>query len=993
MGRLHSVEQRHVGKRLAGRRGAPASLRWWVAAAASLAAGCATVGPRFDPAVIASFAHQDVRKLETDSLELYYPAVRRAEALRVAERLEKCVGHLRALTLTPEPRPRLVVYLTTAKFDNAYVQPPFAGLPPQMVLASQMTLELFDLFDFGSNGIPDIACHEAVHYVQFQQAYELWWLVDLVLGDVYAPNFLPESWFLEGLATYYEGRLDKHVGRPHSPLWRGLFDSIVALRGGELEPGDLILTNREFFPVGANYLVGEYFVKWLARTYGEEKLWRFIDVQGHSWFSPLAVTLRFKEVYGLSIGALLAEFSKELARTAEKRARPAAQRVVDPSLGYFARAATAPDGRVAVALVGLDTVAELRIRGPDGQLLLSHPLAQLLPVRPYIATSPVQMSGLSFSPDGRRLYLVLSDVSEDGTATPRLLALDAASGELEQTWDGLEGVGGGLTADGRGYLYVRSQGDTANLYRLDLESGARTELTHFTGNVTLAGPVASPDGTLVAYARRSEDGFDLWLLFPDGTSRPLTEDGRFNYDARWVDATTLVALREVDGRAQVSRIDVHTGALDVVTDVPFGALDPSPLPDGRLALVNRDGYGWTLDEVTLPPRPSPLPAARGQYAPEPPLPPLPLRLEPPGQVVVSMDGPAPVLEDFFIPTLRTPFFLLSTRTSPSGGTEFLPVVGLSVQGTDRLGQHAYAVNVAYQANNPGPNFSVGYGNYQLAPVSLTAVAARAAAPGVVDYSLTFSAERTFWTTPVSLSLLLLHREEAAAPAALQATLGGPGLAAQWAATETTPYGAVRLGLLLAGSAYYFPIGGYDFGDLGATVGGWLPLPWYDRDNLFLSVRGRTLPGAPERLLRVGGSSLGLFEVHPGVDRAQLGPALAVFPDIAFIEPLRGYEDTTLRCDSSVIAGLTYQFPFIIDRGWASVLWVLPSLFLRQVDLQAFGNVAWTKDIGWTVHRVAGAAVLLRTTFGGALALSFYYQFAWRFDDRLGALNTFGIALQ
>lgn len=144
---------------------------------------------------------------------------------------------------------------------------------------------------------------------------------------------------------------------------------------------------------------------------------------------------------------------------------------------------------------------------------------------------------------------------------------------------------------------------------------------------------------------------------------------------------------------------------------------------------------------------------------------------------------------------------------------------------------------------------------------------------------------------------------------------------------------------------------------------------------------------------MGGAARGIFEIHPGPDRAQPGPDLAIFPDISFVEPLAGYEDTTLRCDSTVIAGAVYTFPLIIDRGWASVLWVLPSLFLRQVDLQAFGNFAWTHDVGWSLHRVAGAAVLLRTTFGGALALSFYYQFAWRFDDGLGALNTFGVALE
>ncbi|HXX31910.1 MAG TPA: hypothetical protein VEJ89_14510, partial [Myxococcaceae bacterium] len=745
-----------------------------MALAGALAAGCAAVGPRFDPAITASFVHADMRKLETSSLELYYPADRRSEALRVADRLQACIAHLRALVLAPEPRPRLVAYLTTAHFDNAYVQPPFAGLPPQMVLASQMTLELFDLFDFGTNGIQDIACHEAVHYVQFQQTYELWWLVDTVLGDVYAPNFMPESWFLEGLATYYEGRIDRHVGRPHSPLWRGLFDSIVAERGGQLEPGDLISTNREFLPVGANYLVGEYFVKWLARTYGEEKLWQVVNIQGHSWLSPLGVTLRFKAVYGLSIGALVGEFAQELARTAQARRRPPGQRVIDPDLGYFARAASSPDGSIAAVLVGLDAPAELRLRGPDGRLVLRRALAQLLPGRPYIGTSPLRVSGMSFSGDGRRLYLVLSDVAEDGTDTPRLLELDARSGGVERIWDGLEGLGGGLTPDGRGYLFVHSRGDNANLFRLDLASGARTALTHFTGNTTLAGPVAAPDGSAIAYSRRGSEGFDLWLLLPDGTTRPLTRDGRFNYDARWQDASTLVALREVDGRAQVSRIDVRTGAIDVVTDVPYGALDPLPLPAGRLALVNRHGYGWTLDEVTLPGSPSSLPAAAAAIGPEPMLTALAIPPPPPGDLLLARDAPAPALEGLFIPTLRTPFFLLTTRTTAAGGTEWLPVLGVSVQGSDRLGENAYAVNLFYEQGDPGPSLGIGYGNYLLAPVSLTLVGARAAAPGVVDDSLTFSAARTFWTTPVTLSFLVLHRDEDGAPP-LHATLGGPGL--------------------------------------------------------------------------------------------------------------------------------------------------------------------------------------------------------------------------
>src|SRR5262249_29090551 len=135
---------------------------------------------------------------------------------------------------------------------NAYVQPQIGGLPPQMVLAHHFTTEFFNLLELGIDEVDDVSCHEAVHYVQFQEVDELWYYLNLAFGDLLDPNIFLESYFLEGLATYSEGRLDRAPGPPHTPTGRGLFGSGVAWRRGETHPGDLSPAQRELLPFGGN---------------------------------------------------------------------------------------------------------------------------------------------------------------------------------------------------------------------------------------------------------------------------------------------------------------------------------------------------------------------------------------------------------------------------------------------------------------------------------------------------------------------------------------------------------------------------------------------------------------------------------------------------------------------------------------------------------------------------------------------------------------------
>ena len=972
-----------------------------------MASGCATLAPRFDQAVTTSFARQPMRKLETARVELYYPEAKRDEALRLIQRLDRCVEQLRRNRFSGTERPKVLAYLSTANFDNAYVQPQIAGLPLQMVLAHHFTTEFFNLLEIGANHVDDVSCHEAVHYVQFAEVDELWYYLNLAFGDLLDPNIFTESYFLEGLATYYEGRLERNTGRPHSPVWRGLFESGVALRKGEIRSGDLSSAQRELFPFGGNYLAGMHFIEWLARRYGVDKLWALIDVQGRSWIPVLGVSFRFMWVYGKGPGELVDEWRESLRHSGPWRERPPSQKVLDPDLGYFARLASAPDGTLAAITSGLDSSAELRIYNPDGSLRLREPLTRFWPGRPYIATSPLSVSGLSFDGTGAHLYLVLADVGIDGDTAPKLLELDAHTARLVRTWETPDALGGGVDPPGTRYVFVRSQADTADLWELDLASGEQRPLTHHQGRLTLGAPAPAQDGRIV-FARKIGDDFDLWLREADGTERPLTRDGKFNYSPRWAGPDQVVALHEVEGRTQAVRIQVSTGAIGVLTDAPFVVLDPVPLPGGRLAFVNREGWGWTLDRMDvgpglpLPPPETAQASAVGSEAPAEP------------DVPVLSDDPYHAFDHLLVPTLRGPFIAFGSREQ-YGGTQSTVYGGVSLQGSDRLGLHQYALNLGYETSDPGPTFSVGYGNYQLAPVYLQATFSRAAEPAlrdvsdnsfipsVVDMSGGISASRIFWTTPVALNFFGLHRKEGFESGTRNSDLLGPGVGTAWAATETTPYAGIRRGIALTGSAQWFAKAfgsDFTFADLRATAAFYVPLPFWARHTLQLTVRGRALPGSPARLLRVGGSNRGFLEWDSQPDKSQAGTGLAMFPDITFREPLRGYEDATLRCNEVVIAGARYRAPIIVDYGWSSFLWLFPSLFIRQADLEVFGEWAhtWTDagnglPAGTAEHRTFGAAVYFRTLWGSGLPLSLFYQFAVRPDDGLTPLHIIGVSLE
>lgn len=970
----------------------------------ALLLGCATAVPRFSQPIATSFARDEMRRLETKELVVYYPAEHRAAAERVARRASECLTSLRGHEPTRDRRQALL-FLTSANFNNAYVTSQLLGEPLHSVNPLQTSLELFNWYGLPTADAADVSCHEMFHVAHFEHVDGVWGVVNLVVGDVFPLQLFLERWFTEGVAQLYEGRIGRKVGRPHSPMYRGAFESFIASRGGALSPGDLSTNQRELFPFNGAYLTSLPFVEWLVARGGEDALWRLIDKQGTAFLAPLGVSLRFKEIYGLSLGALVDEWRAELQRTLVVRNRPASQRALRFQLGQLARLAVHPaTGTLAIIQSGNDEVPMLRILERDGTVRVEDRLTRVLPGRPVVQVGPITMSGLSFSADGKFLFLMNEDLIATGDTRTQLWKLDSSNGALLQVWQALSrGQGGTLMPGEKQYLFVETLPGRTRLATFDLETGAITPLYEPPPGVSVATPSPSPDGTHIVFSQLDGNGWNLRLREPDGTVRVLTDDGAFNYGAKWLDEGHLVFAREHERRLQAFRLTLASQALERLTDVPYSLLDVGASA-GALYFINREGTQWSLDTAAIP-QSAPVISADDAVAAEPTViadkSPPPFPDAPPLQV--TSDEAYSGLDHLFVPQLRLPAFLTLPRVD--GGRLSLSTTSYaSLSGRDRLGRHNWAINATIQLPGLFWSLSVEYRNLQLAPFELSLIASREAVNDGAFYSAAASISRSFWTVPVELGFRGLVSDNwgpgrgdfflrPADGTAVAQTYVGPEVSASWAAGEFTSYGGPQRLIFLSGRAAAYPTAfGSDRNvfDLRGAVSLGIPLPFSQRQSLGISLVGRGLPGSPERSLRVGGLPQG-FSLYQSQSTVEVPRGPGGYLPGSLAEAVRGYDDFTIRAEGVGIATARYRFSFIIDRGTASILWLFPSFFARQFDVELFGAGALTTRGEWM--RAAGGAVSFRFNVMDVLPFSLTYQYAWRFDFGRGGLHTVSFSLE
>ena len=182
------------------------------------------------------------------------------------------------------------------------------------------------------------------------------------------------------------------------------------------------------------------------------------------------------------------------------------------------------------------------------------------------------------NPTGKDFYrLVLSD--SDG-ARPIVL-LEGRDPILSPSW----------SPDGNEVAYVSFETSRPAIYRQNLRTGAREQLTNFKGLNN--SPVWSPDGNSMAMVLSKDGNPDLYLM--NLTSRQLTRLTRhyaIDTEPTWMpDGKALLFTSDRGGRPQIYRYDLMTGKITRVTFEGTYNARARVAQDGRnVALVHqRDG--------------------------------------------------------------------------------------------------------------------------------------------------------------------------------------------------------------------------------------------------------------------------------------------------------------------------------------------------------------------------------------------------------------------
>ncbi len=947
----------------------------------ALLVACGGVQQRFPDDVQASLAHNNMRRLETDRFIIYYPESRRAEIERFIARAGKCAETLRGESIG-KPSFKLSVVMPDVPFNNAFVVADGGGYEEIALIPTYST------FDFTTEfGLPPdpgfIACHELTHYTHFEQNDNLWKTLDAIFGAVYSPQTGFDPWFDEGLAVHYEAKLSPNLGRPRWPIFTGMFAAAYA--GRHIEGGELNSLGREAV-VGQHYLVGTMFVKFLTERYGDQKMWGAIAAQARS-LGVIGMAGAIKDGFGESLGDLLDQFNAWSAKEYPVRTPPATQRTL-ATLGNDARYARGRDGTEAWVADDVDLPERLTVRDPDGTVVVTLPLVEVLPPRTLITGVPLLISGLSITADGREVWLTVID---QGTTyqVPRLVRWRRGEHRLTEVAHDL-GPGGSIDPTGATYYYCAVDGDRWSLAAFDTRTRAQRSVLEMPPGGYVLGAQVSADGRRIVANVWDGAAFVGWVLDAATGARlaDLRVPGSPVWDASFTNDGRLLYLAAVEGRFQIFLDGTP------ISDAPYAALAPREA-NGTIRFMDREGWYWKLAEirtaVVIPPTVT---------APQP------VVTEPPPAIALRSDHPYSNFERFFVPTLRSPFIIASA----SGASLYGVILG----GGDPVGMQRWSLAGFAQPpiSHSTTHFAgdAQYLNTMLAPWQIVADV------GFIDWAdplatsdpaITLAEERhtrdasltvtRTWRDTLTTSLAAVYTQDNDHPdnePELFRHIAGPSVSLSWISGESTRYTDLRRALIVSTTEAYYPrdlstfMG--DIVDVGGSIGAIVPLPFGRRHTLSFDVRGRALIAHDDTgLLQIGGDSGYATILSGSTDGSPRTFDDSRFsPNLRFIESLRGYEDYAITTDRAALADIAWRYPIIIDRGIASTLWILPSSFVSEVDLELFGAAAYDRERD--LHAAVGGAITLRISLF-RLPLLFTYQIARRVRDDDAITQLFGFA--
>ncbi len=438
--------------------------------------------------------------------------------------------------------------------------------------------------------------HEYTHILQMDMAFGLPRFLRKIFGRVVVPNVAMPLFFHEGFSVFNETEFTGQ-GRCQSTYHKMKIRTAVLEKN--LFPIDKCATYKlAQFPSGETpYLYGGEFFAYLAEKYHRDKLVSYAHRYSRGF--PLFINTRAKQVFGKSIYSLWKDWHRAIVNEYQSEAESIGQRPLTNSTKitnegfYLDSPIFSKDG---------DKIYYL---SQNSHEFPSIKVLDLTKNKTKTILKKIISSPINISLDGTKLIFSSREVYRKYYIFDDLYLYDLTSKKLQRLTYGLRASDPDIAPDGNKIIFVGNELGQTNLFLMDLNTQAITQLTYSDGYTQYACPKFSPDGKKIVVSIWKREGFqDIYLFnLESGWLTPITHDQALDIHASWSkDGEYILFSSDRSGVFNIYAYHLKQDKAYQITNVLTGAFRPTISPDNQkliFLLYSAKGYDIHLMDIKL----------------------------------------------------------------------------------------------------------------------------------------------------------------------------------------------------------------------------------------------------------------------------------------------------------------------------------------------------------------------------------------------------------
>lgn len=491
---------------------------------------------------------------------------------------------LRALSIAEEAHSDLVPFFNTVPAhktqlvvsDDQDVANGWASyFPfPQIRLYITPPSELSGLQNYG-DWLSLLIRHEYVHVLHMEMAAGLPQVGRSIFGraPLLFPHSLTPPMLIEGLAVYLETDYDAGTGRLAS-TWYYMQMQEEVRSGSFATLGEAAITGREW-PYGQYYLYGAFFIEYLANTYGEDTLRRWLQLYSQEvlpWVMQDSVARR---VFGQSFDGLWHDFRGAMFERFDDR------RSNDPDVGLDVRSGaksirgpeTGESVRLQVTAISGDALYVVERNDEDRPIL-----KRCLGLECESLTDADQITALDVDSHGQ-VVAVRGVVYASGRYSGDIVMFEG--GGWRKLTQGLRVLRVRWLPNTQEVIALSYKEGAAHLYRVN-KHGQETLMWRGGDGEYIGDFAIAPDASsLVASYKQKSGSWNLAkLTFSSSASAVskqddwilLTDTPATEASPRFTDSGNLIFVADYSGRYNIWQF--KEGSVEALTELESGAFEP-----------------------------------------------------------------------------------------------------------------------------------------------------------------------------------------------------------------------------------------------------------------------------------------------------------------------------------------------------------------------------------------------------------------------------------